>query len=75
MSELYEGDYRCDVSEGEPCWKEATQVYREPFTPARVAVLACDEHSDDLTKAGYHFDEQATVELARDRERGALIGV
>jgi hypothetical protein len=73
--ENYDGDFRCQVSEGGPCRKEATMVYREPFTPASVAVPACDEHSDGLSKAGYHFDEQATIELARDREREAMIGV
>lgn len=71
MSERYEGDYRCEVSEDERCWKEATMVYREPFTPARVRVLACSEHADDLEKDGCHFDEEATVQLARDREREA----
>lgn len=71
MNEPYEGDYTCEVSEGERCFKEATMVYREPFTPARVAVLACSTHADDLEKAGYEFDEEATVQLARDREREA----
>jgi hypothetical protein len=69
--EAYEGDYRCAVSEDGPCRKEATMVYREPFTPARTPVLACSEHADDLEKAGYHFDEEATVRLARDREKEA----
>lgn len=69
MSERYEGDYKCAVSEDGPCRKEASMVYREPYTPARVPVLACSECADGLEKAGYHFDEEATVQLARDRER------
>lgn len=69
MATSYEGDYRCAVSEGEPCWKEATMVYRESLTPARIPVIACSEHADDLEKADYHFDEEGTVQLARDRER------
>lgn len=72
MSERYEGDYRCEVSEDGRCWKEATMVYREPFTPSQVAVLACSEHADDLEKAGYAFDEEATIQLARDRERESV---
>ena len=72
MSEFYEGDYRCLVSDEDgPCGKEASMVYREPFTPAKTPVLACSECADGLEKAGYHFDEEATVQLARDREREA----
>lgn len=70
----YEGDYRCEVSEGERCPKEATMVYREPFTPSRTPVLACSECADGLEKARYEFDEQATVQLARDRESERIEG-
>lgn len=71
----YEGDYRCEVSEDERCPKEATMVYREPYTPLRVKVPVCGEHADGLEAAGYHFDQQATIELAEKRERERLIGV
>jgi hypothetical protein len=70
-TQAYEGDYKCEVSEDGRCWKEASMVYREPFTPSRVPVLACSECADGLEKAGYEFDEGATVQLARDREREA----
>lgn len=60
--EKYEGDYGCQVSEDGPCRKGATMVYREPFTPARVAVLACSTHADDLESAGYHYQ---SLQLAR----------
>lgn len=53
MSERYEGDYGCEVSEGERCAKEATQCWREPFTPSAFPVIA---------------DQGATAQLARDRE-------
>lgn len=69
----YEGDFRCEVSEGERCHKEATQCWRELFTPSNTPVIACDEHSDALKAQGYHFDNQATVMLARDREREARL--
>lgn len=75
MSDKYEGDYRCAVSEDGPCWKEASMVYREPWTPARTPVLVCSECADGLERQGYDFDEEATVQLARDREREQLIGV
>jgi len=71
----YEGEYRCAVSEDGPCRKEGSMVYREPFTPAQTRVIACSECADALEKQGYHFDEEATVQLARDREREKLIGV
>lgn len=63
----YEGDYQCQSSEGpdDPCRRVATQVRREPFTPARFAVLTCDEHADST----FEFDAEATAQLWRDIER------
>ena len=68
----YEGDYQCGSGEpDEPCRKEATQVWREPYTPGRFRILLCNEHVQDVKAMGYHYDQEATVQLARDREREA----
>jgi hypothetical protein len=65
----YEGDYRCEVFEGGPCFRVAVQCWREPFTPSAFRVIACDEHAKDLQASGYHFDSDATAQLCRDVER------
>lgn len=67
MNEPYEGDYRCSASEAEDdrCPKVATQVRREPFTPAAFGVLTCDEHADPA----YSLDVEATIQLCRDVEK------
>jgi hypothetical protein len=67
--EKYEGDYQCAVSEDGSCRKVATQCWREPFTPSAFPVIACDEHADGLRAEGYHFDQDATIQLLRDVER------
>lgn len=71
----YEGDYRCAVSEDGPCQKEATMVYREPYTPSSIPVIACTECADGLEQLGYYFDEAATVQLSVDKETERLIAV
>lgn len=73
MSERYEGDYGCNVSEGERCGNVATKVYREPFTSLQVAVLACDGCGDALRQMDYTFDAGATIQLCRDVEREAEV--
>lgn len=67
MSEPYEGDFGCQVGEAEDdrCGRVATQVRREPFTPARFKVLTCDEHADPT----YELDAEATAELLASVER------
>jgi hypothetical protein len=71
MDEPYEGDYRCASNFGpdDPCRNMATKTVREPFTPRRFAVLLCDECADGASAMGYHFDEEATIQLSRDIER------
>lgn len=71
----YEGDFRCEILEGERCFREATMCYRETITPSHTPVIVCPEHADDLEKGDYEFDEQATAQLAKDRERERLIGL
>lgn len=69
MSEPYEGDYRCEASEGyeksDRCVRVATQVRREPYTPGRFAIMFCDEHADPT----YELDAEATEKLRRDVEK------
>jgi hypothetical protein len=71
--EEYEGDYRCDVSEGpeDPCRSVATKVFREPYTPKSFPVAVCDEHAGGPAGFGYRFDAEATAQLGRDVEREA----
>ena len=66
-----ESEYHCEVGEDSEtnCRRIGVKVYREPFTPGRFAVIACDEHADGLRSSGYHFDEEATIQLNRDIER------
>jgi hypothetical protein len=73
--EQYEGDYQCAAREDVRCRNVGTQVVKESVTPASYPVICCDECADGLEKAGYYFDEVATVQLARDREREAEMGV
>ena len=69
----YEGDYRCEAHEGEDhCHEAATQVWREPYTPASFKVTVCDEHSADCRDFGYRRDWDAEAQLARDKERERL---
>lgn len=67
MTTNYDGDYRCQASEAEDdhCGRVATQVRREPYTPAQFKVLTCDEHADPT----YLLDKEATAQLLRDIER------
>lgn len=67
MNEPYEGDFGCSASEAEDdrCGRVATQVRREPWTPARFAVLTCDEHAESI----YTLDAEATAELLASVER------
>ena len=66
---IYEGDFRCAVSEDGPCRKVAAQCWREPYTPSATPVIACYEHAEGLRALGYRFDAQATIQLARDVEQ------
>ncbi len=67
----YESDYQCQSNDGpdDPCHRVATQVFREPWTKAAYALLVCDEHSGDPKAMGYTFDQEGTIQLARDVER------
>jgi hypothetical protein len=69
----YEGDYRCQTGYGpdDRCLNLTTKVMREPYTPGRFAVLLCDECADGARAMGYHYDEEATIQLSRDIEREA----
>lgn len=65
-TDAYEGDYGCEASEAidDRCSKVATQVRREPYTPAGFKVRSCDEHADPT----YALDLEATAELLRKVE-------
>lgn len=51
----YEGDNKCQMSEGadDPCRREATQTFREPYTPSAFPVMVCDEHAGHCRMFGY----------------------
>ena len=73
MNERYEGDYRCDSSFGpdDPCLNIATKVMREPYTPGNFALSLCNECADGARAMGYHFDAEATEQLAKNVAREA----
>lgn len=64
--EKYEGDFGCSLGEDSRCPNVASQVYREPYTPAGFAVLVCDECAGHCIGFGYFYDAQATSELRED---------
>jgi hypothetical protein len=74
-TETYEGDYRCDVSEGpdDPCRSVATKVFREPYTPGSFPVAVCDEHAGGPAGYGYRFDAEATAQLGGNVEWEAAL--
>jgi hypothetical protein len=70
MSEPYEGDYECQMSEGpdDPCRSVATQVFREPYTPAGFYVYVCDEHAGHCRGFGYRRDSEAELRLEANKK-------